>query len=135
MILLVKALFEAISSGMNLSHERWSSDMQFRQQITWCWLQKKSVIKSGCLEHFTCVVSTSPGKVDMVQNRQQNRDRIKIDEKTIVKQISAFKESIIKKLDELEKLTLLEMQTVSLGSICQTHERWSSDMQFRQQIT
>jgi hypothetical protein len=28
-----------------------------------------------------------------VQNRQQNRDRMKIDETTIVKQISAFKES------------------------------------------
>jgi hypothetical protein len=27
-----------------------------------------------------------------VQNRQQNRDRMKIDETTIVKQISAFKE-------------------------------------------
>jgi hypothetical protein len=54
-----------------------------------------------------------------VQNRQQNRDRMKIDEKTIVKQISAFKESIIKKLDELEKSTLLEMQAVSQGSICQ----------------
>jgi hypothetical protein len=44
---------------------------------------------------------------------------MKIDEKTIVKQISAFKESIIKKLDELEKSTMLEMQTVSQGSICQ----------------
>ena len=54
-----------------------------------------------------------------VQNRQQNRDRMKIDEKTIVKQISAFKESIIKKLDELQKSTLLEMQAVSQGSICQ----------------
>jgi len=50
---------------MTLSHERCSSDMQFRQQITWCWLQKKSIIKSGCLEHFACVVSTSPGKADM----------------------------------------------------------------------
>jgi hypothetical protein len=39
--------------------------MQLRQQITWCWLQKKSIIKSGCLEHFSCVVSTSPGKVDI----------------------------------------------------------------------
>jgi hypothetical protein len=30
------------------------------------WLQKKSIIKSGCLEHFSCVVSTSPGKVDII---------------------------------------------------------------------
>jgi hypothetical protein len=58
-------LFDAISSGMTLSHERWSSDMQFRQQITWCWLQKKSIIKSGCLKHFACVVNTSSCKVDM----------------------------------------------------------------------
>jgi hypothetical protein len=46
----VFALLDAISSGMNLSHERWSSDMQLRQQITSCWLQKKSIIKSGCFE-------------------------------------------------------------------------------------
>jgi hypothetical protein len=39
--------------------------MQFRQQIKWCWLQKKSIIKSGCLEHFSCFVSTSVGKVDI----------------------------------------------------------------------
>jgi uncharacterized membrane protein len=63
-----------------------------------------------------------------VQNRQQNRDRMKIDEKTIVKQISAFKESIIKKLDELEKSTLLEMQTFSQDSICQM-EREESELE------
>ena len=63
-----------------------------------------------------------------VQNRQQNRDRMKIDEKTIVKQISAFKESIIKKLDELEHSTLLEMQTVSHGSISQM-EREDSELE------
>ena len=63
-----------------------------------------------------------------VQNRQQNRDRTKIDEKTIVKQISAFKESIIKKLDELEKSTLLEMLAVSQGSICQM-EREESELE------
>jgi hypothetical protein len=59
------ALLDAISSGMTLSHERWSSDMHFRQQITWCWLQKKSIIKSGCFEHFVCIVNTSSGKVDI----------------------------------------------------------------------
>jgi hypothetical protein len=38
-----------------------------------------------------------------VQNRRENRDRMKIEEKTIVRQISAFKASVIKRLDELEK--------------------------------
>jgi hypothetical protein len=46
-----------------------------------------------------------------VQNRQENRDRVKIEEKTIVRQISAFKASVIKKIDELEKSALLEIQT------------------------
>jgi hypothetical protein len=54
-----------------------------------------------------------------VQNRQQNKDRMKIEEKTIVRQISAFKASLIKKLDELENSTMLEMQTASPDSICQ----------------
>jgi hypothetical protein len=61
----VFALLDAISSGMTLSHERWSSDMQRRQQITSCWLQKKSIMKSGWFEHFVCVVSTSSDKVDI----------------------------------------------------------------------
>jgi hypothetical protein len=38
-----------------------------------------------------------------VQNRRENRDRMKIEEKNIVRQISAFKVSVIKRLDELEK--------------------------------
>ena len=59
-----------------------------------------------------------------VQNRKQNRDRMKIDEKTIVKQISSFKESIIKKLDELEN----SMQSVSQGSIYQM-EREESELE------
>jgi hypothetical protein len=75
----VFALLDATSSGMTLSHERCTSDMQWRQQITWCWLQKK----------------------------------------TIVRQISAFKASIIRKLDKLENSALLEMGTVSRDSICQ----------------
>jgi hypothetical protein len=54
-----------------------------------------------------------------VQNRRENRDRMKIEEKNIVRQISAFKASIIKKLDELEKSALLEMQTTSQDSIYQ----------------
>jgi hypothetical protein len=37
-----------------------------------------------------------------VQNRQETRDRMKIDEQTIFRQISAFKASFIQKLDELE---------------------------------
>jgi hypothetical protein len=37
----------------------------------------------------------------VVQNRRENRDRMKIEEKNIVRQISAFKASVIKKLDEL----------------------------------
>ena len=45
-----------------------------------------------------------------VQNRRENRDRMKIEKENIVGQISAFKASVIKKLDELEKSTLLEMQ-------------------------
>jgi hypothetical protein len=63
-----------------------------------------------------------------VQNRQQNRDRVKIEEKTIVRQISAFKASIIKKLDELENSTMLEMQTISQDSICQM-EREESELE------
>jgi hypothetical protein len=54
-----------------------------------------------------------------VQNRRENRDRMKIEEKTIVGQISAFKASVIKRLDELEKSALLEMQTASQDSISQ----------------
>jgi hypothetical protein len=41
-----------------------------------------------------------------VQNRRENRDRMIIEEKTIVRQISAFKASVIKRLDELEKVDL-----------------------------
>jgi hypothetical protein len=63
-----------------------------------------------------------------VQNRQQNRDRMKIEEKTIVRQISAFKASLIKKLDELENSTMLEMQTASQDSICQM-EREESELE------
>ena len=54
-----------------------------------------------------------------VQNRRENRDRMKIEEKNIVRQISAFKASVIKKLDELEKSALLEMKTASQDSISQ----------------
>jgi hypothetical protein len=50
---------------------------------------------------------------NVVQNRQENKDRMKIEEKAIVRSISAFKASVIKKLDELEKSALLELQTVS----------------------
>jgi hypothetical protein len=42
-----------------------------------------------------------------------------VEEKTIIRQISAFKESVIKRLDELEKSALLEMQTASQDSISQ----------------
>jgi hypothetical protein len=63
-----------------------------------------------------------------VQNRQQNRERMKIEEKTIVRQISAFKASLIKKLDELENSTMLEMQTASQDSICQM-EREESELE------
>jgi hypothetical protein len=55
----------------------------------------------------------------VVQNRRENRDRMKIEEKNIVRQISAFKASVIKKLDELEKSALLEMKTASQDSISQ----------------
>ena len=54
-----------------------------------------------------------------VQNRRENRDRVKIEERNIVRQISAFKASVIKKLDELEKSALLEIQTASQDSIYQ----------------
>lgn len=55
----------------------------------------------------------------VVQNRQENKDRMKIEETAIVRNISAFKASVIKKLDELEKYALLELQTVSQDSIGQ----------------
>ena len=55
----------------------------------------------------------------VVQNRQENKDRMKIEEKAIVRNISAFKASVIKKLNELEKSALLELQTVSQDSIGQ----------------
>ena len=54
-----------------------------------------------------------------VQNRRKNRDKMQIEDKNIVRQISAFKASVIKKLDELEKSALLEMKTASQDSICQ----------------
>jgi hypothetical protein len=63
-----------------------------------------------------------------VQNRRENRDRMKIEEKTIIRQISAFKESVIKRLDELEKSALLEMQTASQDSISQM-EREESELE------
>jgi hypothetical protein len=63
-----------------------------------------------------------------VQNRQETRDRMKIDEQTIFRQISAFKASFIQKLDELENSALLEMQTVSQDSICQM-EREESNLE------
>ena len=63
-----------------------------------------------------------------VQNRRENRDRMKIEEKTIVRQISTFKESVIKRLDELEKSALLEMQTASQDSISQM-EREESELE------
>jgi uncharacterized membrane protein YgaE (UPF0421/DUF939 family) len=44
---------------------------------------------------------------------------MKIEEKTIVRQISAFKASVIKRVDELEKSALLEMQTASQNHISQ----------------
>ena len=44
---------------------------------------------------------------------------MKIEEKNIIKHISAFKASVIMKLNELEKLALLEMKTISQDSICQ----------------
>jgi sugar lactone lactonase YvrE len=55
----------------------------------------------------------------VVQNRQENKNRMKIEEKAIVRNISAFKASVIKTLDELEKSALLELQTVSQDSIGQ----------------
>jgi hypothetical protein len=55
----------------------------------------------------------------VVQNRQENKDRMKIEENAIVRNISAFKASVIKKLDELETSALLELQTVSQDSIGQ----------------
>jgi hypothetical protein len=63
-----------------------------------------------------------------VQNRRENKDRMKIEKKYIVRQISAFKASIIKKLDELEKSALLEMQTASQDSIYQM-EREESELE------
>ena len=63
-----------------------------------------------------------------VQNRLENRERMKIDEKTIVRQISAFKASVIKRLDELEQSALLEMQTVSQNYISQI-EREESELE------
>jgi hypothetical protein len=64
----------------------------------------------------------------VVQNRRENRDRMKIEETTIVRQISAFKVSVIKRLDELEKSALLEMQTASQDSISQM-EREESELE------
>ena len=63
-----------------------------------------------------------------VQNRRENRDRMKIEEKNIVRQISAFKVSVIKRLDELEKSALLEMQTATQDSISQM-EREESELE------
>ena len=64
----------------------------------------------------------------VVQNRRENRDRMKIEETTIVRQISAFKASVIKRLDELEKSALLEMQTASQNYISQM-EREESELE------
>jgi DNA-binding beta-propeller fold protein YncE len=63
-----------------------------------------------------------------VQNRRENRDRMKIEEQTIVRQISAFKVSVIKRLDELEKSALLEIQTTSQDSVSQM-EREESELE------
>ena len=53
---------------------------------------------------------------------------MKIEEKNIVRQISAFKASVTKKLDELEKSDLLEIQTTSQDSIYQM-EREESELE------
>ena len=63
-----------------------------------------------------------------VQNRRENRDRVIIEKKNIVRQISAFKASVIKRLDELEKSTLVEIQTASQDSISQM-EREESELE------
>jgi hypothetical protein len=63
-----------------------------------------------------------------VQDRRNNRGKMKIEENNIVRQISAFKASVIKKLDELEKSALLEMKTISQDSICQM-EREESELE------
>jgi hypothetical protein len=63
-----------------------------------------------------------------VQNRRENRDRMKIEEKNIVVQLSAFKTSVIKKLDELENSAMLEIQTASQDSISQM-EREESELE------
>ena len=64
----------------------------------------------------------------VVQNRRENRDRMKIEETTIVRQISAFKVSVIKRLDELEKSALVDMQTASQNYISQM-EREESELE------
>jgi hypothetical protein len=56
------------------------------------------------------------------------RNRMKIEKKNIVRQISAFKASVIKKLDELEKSALLEIETASQDSISQM-EREESELE------
>ena len=63
-----------------------------------------------------------------VQNRRENRGKMKIEEQNIVRQISAFKASVIKKLGELEKSALLEMKTINQDSICQM-EREESELE------
>jgi hypothetical protein len=63
-----------------------------------------------------------------VQNGRENRDRIEIEKKNIDKQISEFKASVIKKLDELEKSTLLEIETARQDSIDQM-EREESELE------
>ena len=63
----------------------------------------------------------------VVQNRQENKDRMKIEKKAIRINIAAFKASVItepdlsviKKLDELEKSALVELEAVSQDAIGQ----------------
>jgi hypothetical protein len=63
-----------------------------------------------------------------VQNMRKNKNKMQIDVKNIVRQISAFKASVIKKLDELEKSALLEMKTASQDSISQM-KRYESEFE------
>jgi hypothetical protein len=87
------------------------------------------LVVTGGEEETRAGWSHSLSKSQAVVNvSRSKRDLMKIEGKNIVKQISAFKASVMKKLDELEKSALLEMQTTSQDSIYQM-EREESELE------
>jgi hypothetical protein len=60
------SLFDDILQGMKQVHLTLKTAVQNRRENRdRMKIEEKNIVKSGCFEHFVCVVSTSSGKVDI----------------------------------------------------------------------